>query len=96
MSSFEISNKISIARKLLKMNCFPEVAKEKVSLHVWTDDDYENSRPLTPQELTDLGVSNTYVGAHPEGSDRGGYVPWVETNDGQTTFYYGEYGWQRN
>jgi len=35
-----------------------------------------------------------YVDEHPEGSDRGGYVPWIEMG-GQQAFYYEPDGeWQ--
>jgi hypothetical protein len=29
-----------------------------------------------------------YVDAHPEGSDRGGYVPWLEVPGASPVFYY--------
>jgi hypothetical protein len=39
--------------------------------------------------------AKAYVDAHPEGSDRGGYCPFVELADGQMAFYYEPDGtWQ--
>lgn len=33
-------------------------------------------------------VKEAWVGAHPEGSDRGGLVVWVEVTDGSLAYFY--------
>ena len=42
---------------------------------------------LTKAELAALKVSKVYLSAHPEGSDRGGYVPYVRFKDGSKIYY---------
>ena len=37
--------------------------------------------------LDELNTYTTYIDAHPEGSDRGGYVVWVEHGN-EKCFYY--------
>lgn len=54
-----------------------------------------NETPLTPEQLQNFGIDPNnigYVDAHPEGSDRGGYVPFVAVKVGGTeeTLMYDE------
>jgi hypothetical protein len=50
----------------------------KVTLEFWADDRFFATRKATAEELETLGLDQSdhgYVEGHPEGSDRGGYVP---------------------
>lgn len=65
--------------------CWPVVSRGQV---VELESD-EERKPL-PEGVTG------YVDAHPEGADRGGYVPFLETESGKLIFYYGPAGeWQQ-
>ena len=69
----------------------PSVDEGKVTLRFSFKDEtdtYQDREP-TPEELTDVGFHKGYVDEHPEGSDRGGYVPYVEHVE---TFQYTEDG----
>ncbi len=50
--------------------------------------------PYNPaeEETVALGIVDGSVEAHPEGADRGGYVPYVYTEDEEAYYYDGE--WQ--
>lgn len=69
----------SLAETLNGLNCVPSVDQGNVTLQRYADDDtdYQNPVDLSPMELQSLGFQRAYVDAHPEGSDRGGYVPYV-------------------
>lgn len=42
---------------------------------------------LTDLEENQLGIIDAYLDEHPEGAGRGGYVTWVEFNDGSKIYY---------
>lgn len=42
---------------------------------------------LFRDDLDKVGFLRGYLEEHPEGSDRGGYVPTVFSKDGQTAYY---------
>jgi len=44
--------------------------------------------------LSDFGITEAYVAAHPEGSDRGGYVPTVFSPDGDAFYSETAGEWQ--
>jgi hypothetical protein len=93
---------VSVAQKLNELLVVPECDGGKVTLERYTDTDYEETRPLNEEELAELAAlgvvpdNNGHFGCldeHPEGSDRGGYVPTL--NDSASTFYYEPSGeWQ--
>jgi hypothetical protein len=70
-----------LADKLNDLLVIPDCDEGKVGLERYTDDKYEATRPLTDEEKGWLGLTpdgDGYYGSvdeHPEGSDRGGYVP---------------------
>lgn len=76
----------------------PVFCNDKASLNVrFTDEDGEPDwRAATDEDLDRLKIARVYLGAHPEGSDRGGYVLQVDSwlsNDENTeqfccTAYY--------
>jgi len=47
-----------------------------------------------PFTLADLGVDKGWLDEHPEGEDRGGYVPFVFAGEAKAFFHSGE--WQRD
>jgi hypothetical protein len=77
---------LSFADKLNKLRCWPEVSGGKVVCLVRDDGD---ERELLDEEYEYLGLApdeDDYgcVDAHPEGSDRGGYVPTLRGG----SYYY--------
>ena len=62
-----------LAEYLNSNEIMPDCAKGQVYL---MNDKYV---PLTDDELKSMGFVEGYVEAHPEGADRGGYVPTVHT-----------------
>lgn len=90
------------SKKLNELLVIPECDGGKVTLERYTDTDYDETRPLNESELAELAAvgvvpdSSGHFGCvdeHPEGSDRGGYVPML--NDPEFTFYYENSGeWQ--
>lgn len=68
----------------------PSVDDGEVRLLVSTEGE---QREATDEELVALGVNRLYLDSHPEGADRGGYVPFVEfkkqhETDGGGTDHY--------
>jgi hypothetical protein len=61
---------------------FPRVSKSVVTLHA----DQGDNQTATPYVCEGKG----YVDEHPEGSDRGGYVPFWEV-DGVAVYWYDEW-----
>ena len=59
---------------------YPEVDKGKVTLY--------RDTPEGEVEVPLPEGAKGYVDAHPEGSDRGGYVPWLEVPGASPVFYY--------
>ena len=85
---------MSIVNKLNELSVVPECDGGKVTLLRYTNDDYDETRKLNEAELTELATLGVVpdenghfgcVGEHPEGSDRGGYVPTL--NGPHYTFY---------
>lgn len=66
-----------LAEYLNTNNMMPKCAKGRVSLVKYTEDD--EYIPLTTDELRSIDFTEGYIEAHPEGVDRGGYVPTVHT-----------------
>lgn len=70
---------------------YADINKGEVTLYTdCVDDDGREvacGRMITPEELDKIGFTESYVDDHPEGSDRGGYVPYLEAS-GHTFFYY--------
>jgi hypothetical protein len=60
-------------------NASPEVdGGLVVALTFYDDQNYDEPREPTPEEYERLGLNPDYLGCvepHPEGADRGGYVP---------------------
>ena len=84
-----------LGAKLNELRISPETAKGKVVELSSYDRTTHTSTPLENNELVALGLNPEdlgYVDEHPEGSDRGGYVPFLKaTCDGvQVEFYYYE------
>lgn len=78
---------MSLAEELTSMELVPYCERGQVTLVKYD----VNSRNYTnvPQEVIDrLGVVEGYIDEHPEGSDRGGYVPTVFAGDDAA--YYDE------
>jgi hypothetical protein len=68
-----------LAEYLNSNDIVPECAKGRVSLV--RRDDSDEFIPLALEELSSIGFIEDYVEEHPEGSDRGGYVPTIHTSD---------------
>lgn len=67
-------------------NFAPNVEEGQVtSLRVSTQDE---EREATPEEVEALGFEDGCIEAHPEGSDRGGYVPFVYHKSGAGAYFY--------
>ena len=90
---------MTLADKLNELNAFPEVEGGQVKLLVWTDPPtYEQDRPATDEELKALGIDPSepgYVTDHPEGSDRGGFVPFVYAGKESAFHSENDGEWQR-
>lgn len=54
----------------------------------WYEGDPDAGNSGTPTPDKPSFVKEVWVAAHPEGSDRGGYVVWVELEDGTCAFFY--------
>lgn len=70
------------AEKLNEFGVQPSIDEgQVVSLFTWSEeDDEEEQVDLTDEQEKELGIQdgfNGYLVAHPEGSDRGGYVPCI-------------------
>lgn len=85
-------NQRKIQNILNEQNFFPIVEEGNVTLgkYALDDEDYQTELAATDEELSELGFQRAYVGAHPEGADRGGYVPTLVCETG--TFFYQEEG----
>jgi hypothetical protein len=68
---------MSLVEKLNDGDFFPEVEQGTVLLYKYVDSDFDESRVATSEELEELAFERGSVEAHPEGADRGGYVPTV-------------------
>jgi len=75
-----------LAQKLNADGVYPtSMGKGQVAL--FKDDDQGNEIDVTAN-YPDIEL---YIDEHPEGADRGGYVPWAEAGS-DTAFYYGPDG----
>jgi hypothetical protein len=72
----------NLAFLLNEMMVIPSVKKGVVTLISSLDEQL-----LEQVVATQMGITKMYVDEHPEGSDRGGYVPYVEAS-GEKAFYY--------
>jgi hypothetical protein len=79
---------------LLNENHFvPVVQKGQVTLAKTAYDaesgcyDYDESE-TTQEDLEKVGFLEGWLEEHPEGSDRGGYVPTVFFKNGQSSYYH--------
>lgn len=61
---------------------YPDVHKGVVTLSR-----EDGTKVLLPKDAT------AYLDEHPEGADRGGYVPYVELPNGSSVFFHEELGW---
>ena len=73
-----------LATALNEGNFQPDVCEGTVYLVV---EDENEERPATEEELAALKFDRGFVDAHPEGADRGGYVPFVHGKDGAVAMY---------
>ena len=73
---------VAFAKKLNAGNFQPETSGGQVELAA-TDEDGQD-RTFTDEELAETGYHHGYVDGHPEGADRGGYVPFVFTDETET------------
>lgn len=81
-----------LATKLNEGGFTPETDEGAVTLV--TEED-QSERPATEEELADLGFARGYVDAHPEGADRGGWVPFVHGQNGAVvTWSEGSCQWE--
>jgi hypothetical protein len=69
MNTIELLNKAGV---------IPQVDGNKVTLHLM-DDDGDTGPVLTETELSTFGLTSNLLllDEHPEGADRGGYVPFA-------------------
>lgn len=80
----EWSLSLELCDKLNKLKVVPDCNGGRVALERYEDESYRETRSLTPEELEWLELSPDSDGcfgsveAHPEGSDRGGYVPTLD------------------
>jgi len=80
----------TFAALLNDFDLLPVCDEGKVSLDVHTDLPPGRSPGWEDLHLLlehGVGFEKGYLGEHPEGSDRGGYVPYVVAKDGQTAYY---------
>lgn len=85
----------SLADKLNELLVIPDCVGGKVALERWEDDKYWKTRLLTDEEFGYLGLApdEEYYGsleAHPEGADRGGYVPTLNSGP----YHMSDDGWK--
>jgi len=80
----------AVKNTLNEQNFFPVVSQGQVTLgkYALDDESYQTELAATDEELSELGFQKGYVAAHPEGSDRGGYVPTIFCESG--AYYYDE------
>jgi hypothetical protein len=79
---------------------YATVEKGQVKLFKASEDGDDDSAEWDVVDLaknTNLVMEASYVEPHPEGADRGGYVPCLEVRDEigghYKVFYYGDSGW---
>ncbi|RKZ86256.1 MAG: hypothetical protein DRQ39_05955 [Gammaproteobacteria bacterium] len=82
---------LELARQLTELGVRPETNQGQVVALVrsYREDGVSYEEPLDVEQLAELGVDPSlgYVDDHPEGSDRGGYVPYVLCVATYTTTY---------
>ena len=80
----------TFATLLNENNLLPTCRKGQVTL-VRTEYDAESccweETQTSQEDLDKVGFLEGYVEEHPEGSDRGGFVPTVYSKDGQTAYH---------
>ena len=69
-----------------KGHLVPNQDNDCVDLLVVFQENDEEREP-TQEELSAVGFKKCRLEAHPEGSDRGGYVPTAYSVEGQTAYY---------
>lgn len=89
MTSIELVKKLNGDGDELKPY-IPVLEEGKVVSFIKFDDD-DDEVPFT---LADLDVDKGWLDEHPEGADRGGYVPFVFAGEAKAFFHSGE--WQRD
>jgi hypothetical protein len=84
---------MNFAEKLNAGKFEPKVSSGAVSLVV--DNPRPVGRPATAAELEAVGFSHGHLDDHPEGADRGGYVPFVFDTEGEAAIWdIGDYKWR--
>lgn len=78
---------MTFAELLNENELVPSCKRGKVTLQVVSPEDEDAYVKASAEVLERVGFKSGYVEAHPEGSDRGGYVPTVYSRDEEVAYY---------
>jgi len=87
---YDAAARDAFVKSLNDAGVYPMVCEGEVTLV--KEDDEGNEVEVA---LSEFNIIKGYVDEHPEGSDRGGFVPWVRLNDDVEAYHMENDGcWQ--